>query len=630
MKISDYFITKYLENKFNEKEIIDAFSLYAFEVDDVDEVEGQKVYDIDVLPNRSSDCLSCLGLARELSVILKQDMEDPFKLPTPAFKETNLIELDVRKESSANIYLASYIKNVKVEESPEWLKKILITLGQKPINNIVDITNLVLFEYGAPMHAFDADKLAKIDDKIKMGVRLAKDKERFVSLDDKEYELTDKISVIHNKNNEEVLAVAGVKGGKTSGVDADTKNIILEAAHFDPTDTRRASNALKLRTDASKRFENELPGLLPYYAMNYAIELINQIAGGEFEGLAKYDEYNSKNPEISLDLSRAEKVLGTNLKKDEVVEILKRQDFDVNDLSVRAPWWRTDIQIEEDVIEEIARLKGMYKLESKPISTEYLGNKILPAYYWSEKLRKFFIDNGFVEITNSTLQDRGELKLKNALASDKNHFRDNLQYSMLKSLDKNEKNTPLLGIYDFLKLFEIGTVYKDGKEYISVCAGIRSLQKKKKEEKAHQLLTELKDKLESEFGIKIEEPANEILEFPLTVFDEKEICQDYPDLPILSDVQYTPFSQFPFVLRDIAVWIPENENESKLIEVIHSEGGELLVRCDKFDEFKKDGKVSYAYHLVFQSKTKTLTDIEVNEIMEKIETQIAHNNWEVR
>ncbi len=638
MQITLEQINEHLERPLSKEDVEQAFSLHAFEIDYIWEENGHVIFDVDVLPNRSSDCLSVLGLARELSAILdikmkkdflKEDFDTLYKKLKEKENET-VLTVERKDKEYASAYLSAYIEGVKLKESPQWLKDFLASHGQKSINNLVDATNYVLFYLGQPTHIFDADKLQKNQDgTLVLSVRAAREEESFETLDKQHLVLDPSVRVIEDATSEKALAIAGIKGGKDSGVSEQTVNIVLESARFDPTLTRKASQKLALRTDASKRFENDLPEKLPVFGLQLLIDTVLELAGGELRAVALSHESFKENEKVAFSLEKINKLIGVEVNKGEFENILKRLDFQLDDESAVAPFWRTDIKIWQDLAEELARLYGLSKIRSKSIPKSLKEQRVLKSYCISEFLRKTLLNEGFVEISTSTLQDKGELELENALASDKNFFRDSLSYSMQKVLDKNEKNAPLFGIYDAIKLFEIGTVYKGGKEFLSLVVAVRPLAKKKREEKAEKILQEIKAKLEAQFSVALSDPEGELWEMPLESFDAFE-CKDYPELPVLHALQYKPFSQFPFVLRDIAVWLPESEPKESLETLIKQHGSELLRRADLFDEYRKDGRVSYAYHLVFQAQDRTLTDDEVGAIMENIEKEITIKGWEIR
>ncbi len=635
MKISLKQINEGLGVNLSKEEVEKAFSEHAFEIDEILDVGGDVVFELDVLPNRSSDSLSVLGLLRELAAILNIDFkDDPFLSETPDFSkyENELLQTSIEKESSAKVYIAALIRGAKVQESPGWLKEFLAKQGQKPINNLVDATNYVLFYYGQPTHVFDADKL-NFENSFHLGVRPAREGEKINTLDEQEFELKPSVSVISDyaSKDQSALAIAGIKGGLQSAVSDSTVNIILESAKFDPTLTRKASQALALRTDASKRFENEVPDLLPFYGMQVLIDKILEIAGGELKAVSvSLNGDLQKETEFAFDYKKINRVLNENLEPEKMQEILTLLKIKIEGEKAIAPWWRLDISSNEDLAEEIMRLYTLKHLAPEPLPQSNTKRTLLKSYFWAEALRKFLTEKGWVEVTNSSLQDKGELELANALASDKNFYRDDLAYQLKKALDKNEPNSPLLGIYEAIKIFEIGNVYKSGKEFASVALGARPVRKKKRESATAEILQNIKSEIEKEFSVSLPKPEGEILEFDLSLLFKDEQKEGYPKLESLPNIQYKPFSQYPFVLRDIAVWLPDSADKLELENLIKKESGELLKRMDIFDEFAKDGRVSYAYHLVFQADDRTLTDEEVNQIMEKIEQDARERDWEPR
>ncbi len=641
MKIALSEIKELLGNDFNRKQVEDAFALHSFEIEGVEEVNGDTVLDLDVLPNRSSDALSVLGLARELGAVLKSPLiDDPLKKPLPSFEKTDKLKARIDEGSSATLYGVAQINGIEINESPKWLQDFLIRHGQKPINNLVDATNYVLFFLGQPTHVFDADKLAGAQKTL--GVRKAYNGEHITTLDAKNYELDESISVIYDAGSEgkEVLAIAGVKGGKYAEIDENTKNIIIESARFRQTETRLSAKKLALRTDASKRFENDIPDLLPFYGMDMLIKIILDIAGGKLVGVdfAQNKELRV-NPNITVDIEKINKRLGTDFQISDVKDILTRLDFEIEGNKVRAPWWRTDIHIWEDISEELVRLHGLNNIAPQELPESGKEKETLKQLYWPEKLREFLMGKGFVELTNSSLQDKGELELANSLASDKNFYRDDLKYQVLKALDKNEPNAPLLGIYDAFRVFEIGNIYVDGVEKAHVCIAMRPVSKKKRDARAEVLISEIKSELEKEFGLELPQGDGPgVLEFPLEILFSGDMQDTYPKLPTLGNITYAPYSQYPFVLRDIAAWVESRDSEKEMRDIIKKHGKGLVQRIDKFDEFapaidsghEKAGHISIALHIVFQAFDRTLTDDEVGGIMKEIENDFAQAGLEVR
>lgn len=609
---------------------------HAYEIEGVEEVNGVPVLDIDVLPNRAADSLSHRGIAREISTLFEVPMmRDPLRDTVVLSPETDSVSVTLSGKDSCSYYVAAHIKGVEVKESPEWLKDSLEAVGQKSINNIVDATNYVLFELGRPTHVFDAEKFE--GSKPSVGTRLAKSGEKITVLGGDEVELTDSMTLIIDANSDAPIAIGGVKGGAHAEIDDSTTEILVEVANFHPTQTRLTSQVLKMRTDASARFENNIADKLADYGAVAVVELILKVAGGELVGYKSSGELNEGNTEVAVTAQQVSKLLGAEISAKEIEEIFDRLQFeysrDGETFTVTAPFERRDINIREDVIEEIGRVYGYNKIESKQLPTSEKTVSIHKKYAYAEQIRNILNSNGYTEVYLYSLRDNGEVKLVNALASDKDHLRSNLSAGITDSLDKNEKQMPLLGLYDAIKIFEIGNVFLSSGEETRVAIGVRVAGNKKKEERSQILLTEIKKSLEEELGIVLPEISGETLEFNLDslIADLPELTS-YPETKIVErGVSYVAPSSYPFVLRDLAVWVPEGTSARDIQKIVVTHAGELLKRNDVFDEFAKDGRISYAFHLVFQSNEKTLTDDEIGVIMATIETEIAtKEGWEIR
>lgn len=630
---------EWLQTFFAKGELPDVHALhdklvfYAYEVEEIENPDTTNpIFDIDVLPNRSSDSLSQRGIAREISTLFNIPMaHDPLTGSVALEPITSEVRVEIDPDSSCMYYTAALIKGVSVGPSPEWLVKCLESVGQRSINNIVDATNYILFELGQPLHAFDADKMSG-----NILVRNAKEGEHIELLGAEPRELSASMSIIADAVSGDALAVAGVKGGTKAEVDSNTTNVILEAANFDPTKTRKTAQALRIRTDASTRYENEVPAPLTPIAMQALTELVLKIAGGELVGYAAVGDATRISPTVSLSLTHINKCLGATLTAEDVVGIFKRLDCAVEHESehftVTAPWYRTDLTIPEEFIEEVGRISGYEHLEATPLPPMATIPTVLPSHAAAQIIRTTLVALGYTEVYLYALRATGTVALANALASDKDHLRENLTDGIAESLNKNEPYMPLLGISDTLRIFEIGHVFSEVSEDINVCLGVRVSGNKKREERTHHELTTAKEALEQVLGVPLPEPSGETLEFSLSaLLDSISIPSGYSYVGAPAHgVQYKPFSMYPFVLRDIAVWVPEGTDECVVTDVITKHGGELVQRIDKFDEFTKDGRVSLAFHIVFQSMEKTLTDDEIGGIMAAITADLAAAGYEVR
>ena len=279
MKVSYNWLQEYFEEKLpNPGDLGDILTFHAFEIEEIEKVGDDYMIDVDVLPNRSSDCMSHRGIAREISTILDKKMKhDPLEGETLEVDESDKFKVEVKDNELCSRYAIAIIDGVKVGPSPEWLKKYLETLGQRSINNIVEATNYVMLNTGQPLLAFDAEKLKGGEHK-KITVRSAKEGEKITTLAGDEYELDKSTLLITDGNSGLPIGIAGVKGGKIAEVDENTKDVVIESAHFNAVSVRKTSQKLKLWTDASTRFQNNPSQHLVGYALADVVEL-NCIAG---------------------------------------------------------------------------------------------------------------------------------------------------------------------------------------------------------------------------------------------------------------------------------------------------------------------------------------------------------------
>ncbi|MFM2357846.1 MAG: pheT phenylalanyl-tRNA synthetase beta subunit, partial [Candidatus Parcubacteria bacterium] len=318
------------------------------------QIETDHILDIKVLPDRAHDCLSHSGIAREISAL--------FSIPLKKIDQT----LDLPQSNTLNIsidshlskrYMGALIRGVKVAESPLWLQTRLKALGQKPINNIVDITNYVMLDIGQPLHAFDLARLSSKNDTYSIEVKKSKSGEKYKALDGVEYVLPSNSILITDGNTETILGIAGIKGGEASAVTPHTVDILLEAAHFDSAHIRLASQALKLRTESSVRFEKEISPELVKTGLIRALKLITELSHGKVEVVSDVYPDPQKTKTISLGGEDLKNTLGINVPKEKVVSILEslgcvvvshEESFDVT-----IPPVRLDLEIKENLIEEV-------------------------------------------------------------------------------------------------------------------------------------------------------------------------------------------------------------------------------------------------------------------------------------
>ncbi|MDD5726726.1 MAG: phenylalanine--tRNA ligase subunit beta [Patescibacteria group bacterium] len=420
--------------------------------------------DIEVTSNRP-DCMGMVGMAREASAILKR----PFRWKEPklviskskASKPGIKVTIDAKKACSR--YIGVRIDGVKVKKSPWWLKRRLMSAGIRPINNLVDITNYVMLETGQPMHVFDAAKLKGPE----IRVRFARVNEKMQALDGKTYQLDDKVLVIADA--ERPVAIAGIMGGEQTGADEKTANIVLEAATFDPVIVRKGSRRLYLQSDSQLRFEKGLSQMAPPSAMARAIEMVLELAGGKVMGEpADVMPLTYKPLSYSVTMDEVNGLIGVEVKKTEMVDVLKRLGFGVKatgkHIKATVPWWRDhDIEMGRDLVEEIARVIGYAKIPSVvPIAVA--PRETDQVIQWEDRLKDITKAAGYTEVFSWSFVSEDMLRkasydpthllhVQNPLSSDWLVMRPSLLPGMLQAVADNQEREK------DLHLFECSNVY---------------------------------------------------------------------------------------------------------------------------------------------------------------------------
>ena len=467
MKISYNWLKWYIPEAPLPEKLADVFVSYLCEVENMETMGDDTIFDIKILPDRAHDLLSHKGVARELASLLDIKFIDPTsKYKVPELKATNL-KIKIESDKCCR-YMGRIVRNVKIDPSPKWVVKYLESIGQRSINNIIDATNIVMYDCGQPTHVFDLNKLHGA-----IIVRNAKNGEEMTTLDNKEVKFKNLNMVIADEKN--VLAIAGVKGGKIAEVDNNTKDIILEVANFDPISVRKTAQALNIVTDAKKRFENDLsPELAEYGMLELSSLILEMCPNAIFENIV--DVYPEKQEERKLNFSvdKISKILGLNVSVDEIKDILKRYNIEFLPLDkgdkggcfeIVVPSIRLDLVIEEDMAEEIGRILGYDKVKPE-IPKINFKPEINEIYSKILLTRNKLLNEGYSEVMTYTFSDKGEVSVL-ASASDKNFLRTNLTDGLKESLKLNQANAPLLGI-DKVKIFEIGTVFKKIEEEMHV------------------------------------------------------------------------------------------------------------------------------------------------------------------
>lgn len=622
MQVSYQWLQRYFEEPLpNVEELVELLNTHAFEVEGTEVVGDDVVIDVDVLPNRAHDCLCHRGIAKELGSILGRDLDtDPLRDELPEYTDGGIV-VRVDEGIPNTRTLGLRINGVKVGPSPDWLRERLETLGQRSINNVVDATNYVMLDMGQPLHAFDA----KMFESGTLRIKRAEEGEEITLLGDIPVTLSAEDVVV--SDGEKALDVAGIRGGSEAEVGEDTTDIVVSVSHFDPVMVRKTAQRLKLWTDAAKRNQNNPSPYLMEHGLREVTELILDLAGGEVIGVSRAGAPVPDVHSVSVSLEQVNGLLGFSFSLSEVTDIISRMGMRYQTegevVTVEIAPERMDLTIPEDVIEEIGRLYGYDKLPDI-LLPDAQKPEVQNAFWVHEVIRSVLMEAGYSEVYTYSLRDGGSVKLVNALNTEKNHLRVDLASGLEEALELNKVNAPLFGV-EHIDVFEIGNVFPSQEEEVSML-GIATTRKKKE-----KIFTELEAKLSEALGVSVAGSLKgNVYEILLTDIIAGVDPARLPEYEPHTEEFVVP-SQYPFMLRDVAVWTPEGTTDGEVEALIRGAAGDLLYRIDCFDEFSKDGRTSFAYHLVFQSSERTLSDEEVNEIMEKVYGKLGEQKgFEIR
>ncbi len=656
MKFSINTIQSYIQEPLpSPAELEQLFTFHLCEVEGLESCpDGDMLIDLNILPNRAHDMLGHYGVARELAgqlgltlkpllVGVSGEISEQSSLASADYLN-NPVRGSIQTDKCTH-YMARKIEGVIVRDSEQVIIDDLAKLGQRSINNIVDATNTVMFLTGQPTHVFDADKITG-----GITVRMAIAGEMITLLDGKEMELDESVMVI--ADDVAVLAIAGIKGGKHAEVDSNTKNIILEVANFDASTIRKTAQKLGLRTDASYRFERDISPSLCGSAMAALTGYIIAVASDSVEpsaiGGTVTDVYPvpQQTTSIEFNLADVSRVAGVDIGNADITNMLQRYGFAYverdGNFSVTIPLWRLDLVGRHDMIEEVIRIRGVDKIV--PIAPSILSlqpNKVeeLIAY-----IRRHLLGVGYSEVMTYSFRDSGQSRVL-ASAGDKSYLRTSLTTGMRESQDLNERNKDLLGL-DIVRQFEMGTVFGKDDEAIHLCIST-SVKNKQTQGEPWKVLSDMlydlgltekmiHECLSTEDCMPTGENVNSqfLIECNLSrVVDSITRIPQYvqASIPPVQVMPFRPWSKYPYITRDIAVWTPEGTNPEVLEKLYTSAAGELLACSPRLvDQFTKDGRTSYAFRLVFQSYDHTLTDAEVEPVMAAVTRAAVEQGWEVR
>lgn len=634
MKISYNWLKEYLDGELPPVDnVVTALTMHSFEIEGVEDRGGDKIMDVKILPNRAHDCLSHYGIASEIASVLNIKKKD--LLPNISINKSTKIEsltLDTKLCSRA---VMVYIKDIKVGSSPDWLKERLSLFGQKPINSVVDITNYLTLAFGQPTHAFDAGKIKQNKrGNFDMSVRQAKSGEKITLLNGKECSLDDSMIVITDKDR--VLDVAGVMGGVDSGVGDSTTDIILSLSNFNPVSIRKTSKTIGVRTDASQRFENEISESLIDRVLPYAVSMLQDFSSGVVEGIVDTKSKDIPAKIIPVTADKISKILGLEIDSQTIIALLSRQGIlakeEGSGILVTIPKERLDLEIVENIAEEVGRLFGYDKISPKPLEGDFVPD-INAENYVSKAVRHALIGVGFSEIYTYAFTNNGEMEIENPLAGDKKFLRKDLMSAMEASLEHNFKFLDLLGDKE-VKLFEIGRVFKKDSESLHLSLGVK-FPKSKKNHIEDEEIAKAIQAIEGLLGVSVGNVSivGGMAEINLNkIIKEVSVPDKYiEEVSVFEGKQYKTISPYPFAVRDVAVFVPNEVSVEKVEELIKQHFNSNVVRFNMFDKFVKGDKTSYAFRLVFQSSDKTLTDEEINAVMNPIyETLKTQEGFEIR
>ena len=634
---------------------------------------GEKdiVIDFEITPNRP-DCLSIEGLGREVAVTLNEPFQNPRKNLTQMKVEDkddiDGLTVEITAPDLCYRYIARVVKNVKIGPSPDWMVRRLKAAGIRSINNIVDITNYVMLELGQPMHAFDINSI----EGKHITVRRAKKDEKIITLDNQERTLNENMLVI--ADSKKPVAIAGVMGGQNSEIENDTQTVVFESAVFYGGSVRKTAKAVGLRTEASSRYEKGLSPENALRSVNRAVELVELLGAGEAVD-GKVDVYPTKQKEnkIPLQVDRINSLLGTNLSKQEMVDILEKLDMKVENDTVIPPYFRQDVEQLADVAEEVLRFYGYDKLGTTLINAETtLGGKNKEQKL-ADAVSELLVDSGLSEICtygflsekdlakcnikgdNSYLKEA--VKIQNPLSEDYTIMKTTSVPTMMQMIANNHNyKNPEVKLFDLSRVYQnkngaiekgelpqennvltIGMYSKDEDFYtlkglvenVLDVAGVARYDVKKEEN--NQMYhpgrcTNMKvgNDIITTFG-----EANPLLTKNYDITQRvllAEIHLDKITKYTRKSKKYTPITKFPAVERDIAMVVDEKVEVGEIEKIIQKKSKKLLEEAKLFDVYRSEklgeNKKSVAYSLKFRVPDKTLKDEEVNSVMKEIVAEL--------
>ena len=664
MKISYNWLKDYCKHDLSAEKLAESLTNAGLVVDTVSPVEDDFCLEVEVTSNRP-DCLGFIGVAREVATIVRGKLDIPdVGYDTTDENINDITSVTIEDSDLCQRYTARIIKDVKIGPSPEWLQKKICSIGLRPVNNIVDITNYVLMESGQPLHAFDFDKLRE----NRIVVRKAKKDETMEAIDGSKCVLTDDMLVIADAQRP--VAIAGVMGGKETEVSGATRNILLESAFFDPRSVRRVSRKLSLMSDSSYRFERRVDPECVDWASRRATRLILEMAGGQaVEGVIDQNYQEGNKVSVSLKMSRLNSLLGLQIEKDTAKDILGHLQFKINSetedgFSVDVPSFRGDVYREVDLIEEVARIHGYDKIPVKnsigvKLSQDNRFDKI------TEKTKNVISGLGFNEVVTDSIvgdsqdihgtiwSETGSLKILNPIRQDENLLRKALVHNLLRVKKHNQNyGVEKTDIYELSKVYlpKKDDQLPEEKECLCILGeeGYLALKGVIETILSHLNIADSLECVHFDFGLFSSEKSAELRlgDSVLGFIGElsREVISDYDfrskpciaelDFNVLIDKtslegSYRKVPSFPIVSRDFAVVSDEKVAWAEIKGCIDSLNIDYVDDIEFFDVYRgkqiEKGRKSIAFRVIFRADNKTLKSEEVDVLQEKILTNLNNS-----
>lgn len=610
----------YIDISLPPKELGERLTEVGLGTEKITKVDKDTIFEFEVTSNRP-DWLSIIGIAREIAAIEGKSIKYPHLKTTLGSSAPKGVQpLVIKTDFEINPrFTAIIIDGIKVAESPKWLKERLLKINQRPINNIVDITNYVMFELGNPLHAFDYHK---IKGSI-MRVHKTSGGELFKSVDGVAYRLPKGAVVISDA--EKIIDLCGIKGGFNSATFEETKTIVIRVPVENPILIRRASQSLGLRSEASSIFERGVNAGATVEALTRCVDLILELAGGEIaSNLYDLRKSDFKPWNLKLRLERLNKILGIEIKEAKVLQILKNLNLSPKKLSkdiiqTTIPTYRNDLKIEEDLIEEVARLYG-YNNFPKTIPVGQIPTKPIPYYKdyeTEERAKRILTSCGFSEIYSYSLISETDLvsigivsekslRVDNPVSREFEYLRPTLKINLIKALRQNKPNSSQINLFELGKTYLGKTLDNISEEYMLSAFS---------NEKSFFEIKGMLERLFQELGIDADPtPYIEVLDEG--VFFEINFSESLKKAK--SQKTFIPIPEYPPVIEDLAIIADENVKTGELMEEIKKQSP-LVAEVSLLDQFKN----SRTFHILYQHKERNLTTEEVAKIRDKIVTSLA-------